>query len=67
MYIAGIAKKFYYIELGSLVSIKENDASCGYGKIHDGTFSSGIVDGNGIFAQMLVDEGIRVITEEEYN
>ena len=50
-----------------LAILKSKSPSCGYGKIHDGTFSSGLVDGNGIFAQMLVDEGIRVTTEEEYN
>ena len=50
-----------------LAILKSKSPSCGYGKIHDGTFSSGLVDGNGIFAQMLVDEGICVITEEEFN
>lgn len=49
----------------SLAILKSKSPSCGFGKIHDGTFGTGLVDGNGIFAQMLVDEGVRIITEKD--
>ena len=46
--------------------LKSKSPSCGCGQIHDGTFGGGLVPGNGIFAQMLLDEGIPVVTEQEY-
>lgn len=46
--------------------LKSKSPSCGYGLVHDGTFEDGLVPGSGIFARMLVDEGIEIMTEEEY-
>ena len=34
-------------------------------KYIDGTFSGVLTDGNGVFAAMLISEGIEVITEKE--
>ena len=34
--------------------------------IYDGSFTSTRVAGNGVFAQMLLDAGIPVLTEEEW-
>lgn len=45
--------------------LKSNSPTCGCGKIYDGTFTNTLVDGNGIFAQYLIDKGIKVYTEEE--
>ena len=45
--------------------LKANSPSCGCGKIYDGTFSRTLTDGNGVFAEMLLAEGIPVITEKE--
>lgn len=53
-------------ELGQkieLAILKANSPSCGSGKIYDGTFSGVLVDGDGIFAAMLKELGIPVITE----
>ena len=33
--------------------------------IYDGTFSGNLIKGNGIAAQLLIDNGIEVYTEEE--
>ena len=49
-----------------LAILKSKSPSCGYGYIHDGTFGEGLVPGNGVFAQMLIDAGIRIITEQDY-
>ena len=45
--------------------LKERSPSCGYGSIHDGTFSGGLTAGNGIAAQMLAAEGIPVYGESQ--
>ena len=46
--------------------LKQRSPSCGCGKIYDGTFSKKVIKGNGITAQMLIDNGIEVQTEEDY-
>jgi len=43
--------------------LKERSPSCGYGKIYDGTFTGKVVDGNGILAELLAEQGIKVIGE----
>jgi len=46
--------------------LKSKSPSCGKGKIYNGNFEGKIVDGNGITAQLLMDNGIEVLTMEEY-
>lgn len=43
--------------------LKAHSPSCGCGMIYDGTFSGARVPGNGLFAQLLQDEGLEVFTE----
>jgi len=43
--------------------LKSNSPSCGCGKVYDGTFSGTLVDGNGVFARLLKDNDIDVVTE----
>ena len=43
--------------------LKERSPSCGAGKIYDGSFSSTLTSGNGIAADLLIRNGIRVIGE----
>lgn len=45
--------------------LKAKSPSCGCGTIYDGTFSHTKTKGNGITAQILIDNGIKVITEDE--
>ncbi len=55
-------------ELGQkidLAILKANSPSCGCGKIYDGTFSGVLVDGDGIFAAMMKEKGIPVISEKQ--
>lgn len=42
--------------------LKLRSPSCGYGKIYDGTFSHTIIDGNGVTAELLKQNGIEIIT-----
>jgi len=46
--------------------LKARSPCCGYGQIYDGTFSKTLVAGNGILAQMLLQKGIQIYTEESY-
>ena len=46
--------------------LKAKSPSCGCGLIHNGRFDGALVPGNGIFAQMLLDAGIPVMTEQEF-
>ena len=45
--------------------LKANSPSCGKGVIYDGTFSGGKCEGNGVTAELLINNGIPVYTEDE--
>ncbi len=45
--------------------LKSRSPSCGYGQIYDGTFSGKLINGNGVFADLLLEEGIKIISDEE--
>lgn len=47
--------------------LKERSPSCGCGKIYDGTFSKVLIDGNGVAADLLIKNGIKVAGESEIN
>lgn len=47
----------------SLAILKEKSPSCGCGKIYDGSFSKTLILGNGVTAQLLLDNGIKVLGE----
>lgn len=42
--------------------LKLRSPSCGIGKIYDGTFSHTIIDGDGVTAELLKNNGIEIIT-----
>lgn len=46
--------------------LKKNSPSCGCGTIYDGTFSGVLVDGNGVTAQLLLENGIIIYNEESF-
>ncbi len=48
----------------SLAVLKARSPSCGVGTVYDGTHTGTLVRGNGVFAQMLLDEEVCVVTEE---
>lgn len=59
------AVRLYHM-LGCRAAIlKDKSPSCGKGLIYDGAFSGALVSGNGVLAQRLLDEGIRVYTQED--
>ena len=44
-----------------LAILQSRSPSCGVKEIYDGTFSGTKIPGQGVFAKMLMDEGIRVL------
>jgi uncharacterized protein YbbK (DUF523 family) len=45
--------------------LKSKSPSCGLDKIYDGTFSEKLINGDGIFTQILKKNNIKVYTENE--
>jgi len=44
--------------------LKSRSPSCGCGLIYDGSFSKKLIEGNGVTAELLLRNGIEVVTEE---
>jgi len=40
--------------------LKSKSPSCGCGRIYDGTFSGRVIEGNGVTAELLIRNGIKV-------
>lgn len=58
------------LEIASIIGatkaiLKSKSPSCGCGLIYDGTFSGRLIEGNGLAAEMLMKNGIEVITESD--
>lgn len=49
----------------TLALLKAHSPSCGKGTIYDGTFTGTLVPGDGVTAELLMKQGIEVITEKE--
>lgn len=49
----------------TVLILKERSPSCGYKKVYDGTFSKTLIDGNGVFTNMAIDEGFTIYTESD--
>ena len=45
--------------------LKEKSPSCGCGRVYDGTFSGTLTDGDGVTAELLKENGIKVYGESE--
>ena len=49
-----------------LAVLKAKSPSCGKGFVHNGKFDGGLVEGNGLAAKLLMENGIEVMTETEF-
>jgi len=45
--------------------LQPRSPSCGCKQIYDGTFSKRLISGKGVFAELLTENGIRIIEPEE--
>lgn len=52
-------------QVPELAILKARSPSCGCREIYDGTFRGTLTAGNGMFAALLLERGIPVISEEE--
>lgn len=50
-----------------LVILQSRSPSCGVKQVYDGTFSGNKIDGQGIFAQLLTENGFRIVDVEDLN
>ncbi len=48
-----------------LAILQSRSPSCGVNQIYDGSFTKTLISGQGVFAKLLKDAGIRVIDAEE--
>lgn len=48
------------------VVLQPRSPSCGKGRIYDGTFSSSLIEGNGMTAQLLMDNGFKVLLPMDF-
>ena len=46
--------------------LKKNSPSCGCGTIYDGTFTGTLVEGDGVTAELLKKNNVKVYNEETY-
>lgn len=58
---AGIALEKALSEKVDLVILQSRSPSCGVGTIYDGSFTGTKIPGNGVFAQLLMDNGIKAV------
>lgn len=49
-----------------LAILKANSPSCGFGEIYDGTFSGKLCKGNGITAEILHQQNLKILNEENF-
>jgi len=59
------ALKIALDEGATLAILQPRSPSCGCKQIYDGTFSRMLIPGKGVFAQLLENNGIRVIEPED--
>lgn len=62
---AEIAMNIVKKEKPDLVILQSRSPSCGLKEIYDGTFSGRKLKGAGIFAQMLIDNGVKTVDIED--
>ncbi len=53
------------LERAELVILQSRSPSCGAKRIYDGTFSGKTIEGQGIFARLLRENGFRVVDVED--
>ena len=63
---ADIALKRALANNVKLAILKEKSPSCGVKQIYNGEFNGTKVDGSGVFTRLLIENGIKVLSEEDF-
>jgi len=63
----GANETLYLVKLFGIKKalLKAKSPSCGYGIIYDGTFTHTKINGYGVTAELLKNNGVEIITEED--
>ena len=48
-----------------LIIVKSKSPSCGYKQIYDGSFTGKTIEGNGVFTELAVKNGMQILTEKD--
>ncbi|WAW15391.1 DUF523 domain-containing protein [Peptostreptococcus equinus] len=66
-FVLGTERAYKLAEENSidLAILKAKSPSCGYKEIYDGTFSGKLIEGNGLFAKKLIENGYKVMNEND--
>ena len=67
-FLAGAQKALRIVQRWGIKEaiLKARSPSCGTGQIYDGSFSGHLVEGDGVTAALLKQEGVIVRNEEEW-
>lgn len=67
-FINGALKEWEKIKNKDIVCaiLKEKSPSCGINYIYDGTFSNTLINGTGVFANLLKTKGIKIYSENTF-
>lgn len=60
-FVTGAKKALEYSSDVDMAILQSRSPSCGTNEIYDGTFSGNKIKGDGIFARMLKEKGIKVV------
>ena len=63
---ADIALKRALANNVKLAILKEKSPSCGVKQIYNGEFNGTKVDGSGVFTRLLIENGIKVLSEDDF-
>lgn len=63
---AGMAVSLIQEHQVDLVITQPRSPSCGAGRIYDGSFQGRLIQGNGIFVEQLIQQGIPVMTLDAF-
>lgn len=68
-FAAGAEKSLQLAQANNITKaiLKSASPSCGYGEIYDGTFSGRKISGNGITAELLHKNGIKIFNEFNFD
>lgn len=62
--IEGVLRRYAVEDIEGAI-LKANSPSCGHGTVYDGTFTGTLIEGDGVFAEMLTALGIKVYNEND--
>lgn len=65
MVATGSEKALELVKECDFVILKSKSPTCGYKKIYDGSFTGNLVDGNGVFTKLCINNNIPVYSENE--